>query len=113
MQIPAWTGKPESIASDGLVLLNQLQRSGQYGDVLGWRAAARELDETWLAPLIRSGVALHIEDPATGRALDFSPGDRWKFWRRAKPLAVPQEPLVLLRPPDTETVDQFGNNLGK
>ncbi len=113
MHSSAWTGKPEALASDGLVLLSQLQRSGQYGDVLGWRTAARELDEMWLAPLLRSGIALHIEDPANGRALDFNPGDRWKFWRRPRPFAAPEEPLTLGRAPKEETADEFGNILGK
>lgn len=113
MHAPTWTGEVNGLDSDGLVVLNQLQPSGQYGDVLGWRAAAKELDEVLLAPLIRSGVALHIEDPATGSAVDFSPRDRWKFWRRPRPLAAPEEPLALVRPPDAEAVDEFGNILGK
>lgn len=109
MPTPAWTGRPEELDSDGLVLLNQLQAFGQYGDVLGWRAAAKELDELWLAPLIRSGVALRIEDPVTGNALDFSPRNRWKFWRRRQPLAAPEELLALAQPPGAPTVDEFGN----
>jgi len=109
MPTPAWTGQPEELDSDGLVLLNQLQSFGQYGDVLGWRAAAKELDESWLAPLIRRGIALRIEDPVTGNTLDFSPHHRWKFWRRRKPLAAPEETLALPQPPATSTVDEFGN----
>jgi hypothetical protein len=107
--IAAWTGNPEELDSDGLVLLNQLQPFGQYGDVLGWRAAAQELDEMWLAPLIKSGVVLRIEDPATGNALAFRPQDRWKLWRRRKPLAARQEPPALPLPPTASGVDEFGN----
>ncbi|HYP67722.1 MAG TPA: hypothetical protein VEP67_05650 [Thiobacillaceae bacterium] len=113
LRTSAWPDRPAELDPDGLVLLNQLQSSGQYGDVLSWRAAARELDSTWLAPLIRSRVLLHIEDPAAGTALDFSPGDRWKFWRGRQPLAAPYEPIALAPPTETAAVDQFGNTLGK
>ncbi|MGA7951255.1 MAG: hypothetical protein WCA45_14000 [Thiobacillaceae bacterium] len=113
MLTPPWTGQPDELDSDALVLLNQLQPFGQYGDILGWRAAAKELDEMWLARLIRSGVAMRLEDPVTGNSLDFNPRDRWKFWRRLKPLAVPGETLALSQPPATANVDEFGNVLGK
>lgn len=103
------TGQPEELDPDGLVLLNQLQPYGRYGDVLGWRTAARELDGSWLAPLIRRGIVLRIEDPITGNALDFSPHDRWKLWRRLKPLAAAEEPLALPQPSHASTVDEFGN----
>jgi hypothetical protein len=110
---PAWTDKPAELDPDVLVLLNQLQAFGQYGDVMGWRAAARELDETRLAALITRGIAIHIEDPANGAALDFRPRDRWKLWRRRQPLAIPQPQLIRAAPPETAVVDEFGNILGK
>ena len=109
----AWTDKATELAPNALVLLDQLQVFGQYGDVLGWRAAAKELDETWLAALIRSGAAIQIEDPANGGVLDFQSQDRWKFWRRRRPLAIPQESLRVKPPPEAAAVDEFGNSLGK
>lgn len=113
VQALPWSGRPEEFEADGLVLLSQLNRTGQYGDVVGWRNAVTQLDAEWLARLAKSSSRLQIEDPMSGTVLDHAPGDRWKFWRRAKPLVsnAPVEPIG--PPPSTPDVDEFGNVIGK
>jgi hypothetical protein len=107
-----WSGKPEDIDADGLALVNLLESEGQYGDVLGWRDAIRRLDAEWLSRLVRTKATLTIEDPISGTELVYAPGDRWKIWRRAKPLAITPQAAADAPPPPSSSMDEFGNFLG-
>ncbi|MGO9446000.1 MAG: hypothetical protein ACLPXB_14655 [Thiobacillaceae bacterium] len=110
---PPWTGKFEEVVSDGVALLAQLEIDGQRGDVLGWREAARQFDAQLLSLLVKSGTPLKLEDPISGTVLHYAPKDRWKLWRRAKPLA-PKAQMVSITPPSSApAVDEFGNTLRK
>lgn len=107
----ALQGSLDEAGDDDLILLSALSQAGQYGDMLAWREAIKRLDTEWLPQLIKNRVGLKIEDPIAGRVLEFSPADRWKFWRRAKPLAVlsPPEPVAPSFSPSSG--DEFGDVL--
>ncbi|MHB1144198.1 MAG: hypothetical protein ACYCZS_04795 [Thiobacillus sp.] len=75
------------LETDGIILLDALTRSGQYGDACGWREALRELEQDWFVPLLgmlrKIGPhGLRLLDPVNGRALHLYAHDAWKFWRR-------------------------------
>ena len=79
------------IASNSLIVLDQLKEAGQYGDALGWRAAISVLERDWFAPLLaclhRRPATARLVDPVHGRALDLNRLDSWKIWHRPRPLS--------------------------
>jgi hypothetical protein len=81
----------QSLAGDGVILLDALTDAGQVGDAYGWREAMRELEQDWFVPL-RSALRrigppdLRLIDPVNGKALYLSARDAWKFWRRPRGL---------------------------
>jgi hypothetical protein len=113
VEAPPWSGKFDEIGSDGLALLTQLEMDWQCGDVLGWREALKQFDATWLSVLVKSGTRLKIEDPLSGSVLQYAPSDRWKLWRRTKPLATSGQMEPVAPPSSAPSVDEFGNTLGK
>src|SRR5512139_508436 len=77
--------------SDGLVLLDALNRAGHVGDAYGWRDALRGLERDWFEPLLgtlrRIGPhGLRLVDPVNGKGACLHASDAWKFWRRPKNL---------------------------
>jgi len=78
---------PLLLAADGVILLDGLTRSGQYGDACGWRESLRELERDWFVPLLGmlrkiGPQGLCLLDPIGGKALHLQARDAWKFWRR-------------------------------
>jgi hypothetical protein len=76
------------LKTDGVILLDGLTRSGQYGDACGWREALRELEQDWFVPLLGrlrtlGPHDLRLLDPVNGKALHLQARDAWKFWRRS------------------------------
>ena len=64
-----------------------------YGDLAGWREAAAALERAWLAPLLAAvdgGVlqtlTLHGLGSDYGYTVALAPNDRFRFWRRRRPL---------------------------
>jgi len=64
-----------------------------YGDIPGWREAATALERAWLAPLLAAleggalqTLTLHGLGPDYGYTVTLRPGDRFRFWRRRRPL---------------------------
>jgi hypothetical protein len=81
------------LAAEGVVLLDGLTQAGQYGDAYGWREAIRVLEENWFGPLLASlrslgKPGLRLLDPVGGKALQLQRADRWKIWRRPRPVGA-------------------------
>lgn len=77
-----------------LVILESLVVSALLDDDAAWREALEALEKNWFAPLaaaLRSGRLAAIELVAPTRLgllrWQFSPSDRWRLWRRARPLS--------------------------
>jgi hypothetical protein len=75
-----------------LVVVNSLPPTA-YGDVLAWRDAVIKLERAWLAPLLAAlqdgklhSLALHGLGPDYGCSVTLTPNDRFRFWRRKRPL---------------------------
>ena len=67
--------------------------STAYGDVQGWREAAAALEGAWFPPLLSAvdgGVlqtlTLHGLGSDYGYTVTLAPNDRFRFWRRGRPL---------------------------
>ncbi len=75
-----------------LVVLDDALRPALYQDQAVWRQALAHLEARWFAPLAFASASLHVAilAPTIYGLLrwDRRPGDRWKFWRKAKPLAT-------------------------
>jgi len=78
---------------DALVWLDRLLAPARYRDAWGYREALAELERAWFAPLLaalKAGRLSELEilcDGESGFALTVRAADRWRFWRRARPLA--------------------------
>ena len=77
-----------------LVVLDSLLAPVLYEDGEAWRAAWQQLEADWFAPL-RSALgrrvdAVDLVAPTIYGRLGWSlhGGDRWKFWRRPRPIAA-------------------------
>ncbi|MBK5914792.1 hypothetical protein [Rhodocyclus purpureus] len=77
-----------------LVVLESLVVSALLDDDAAWREALEALEKDWFAPLaaaLRGGRLAAIELVAPTRLgllrWQFSPTDRWRLWRRARPLS--------------------------
>ena len=64
-----------------------------YGDVLDWRDAVAKLERAWLAPLLAAlndgrlqSLTLHGLGPDYGYTVVLARNDRFRFWRRKRPL---------------------------
>ena len=83
-----------SSGSSPLVLLDSLLPPVLYEDGAAWRQAWQALDAAWLQPLRRAlGGPVRTVDivaPTIYGELQWSLRaiDRWKFWRRGRPLAI-------------------------
>lgn len=80
--------------SEQLVVLDSLLPPVLYEDSEGWRRAFEALENNWFAPL-RGPLGRRIERldiiaPTIYGELGFSltSKDRWKFWRKGRPLAA-------------------------
>lgn len=76
--------------SHQLVVLDTLLAPALYEDSAAWREALQQLETRWFAPLASSKVAVTLVAPTRYGLLrcDWSPLDRFKFWRRPQPLAA-------------------------
>ncbi|AAZ97716.1 conserved hypothetical protein [Thiobacillus denitrificans ATCC 25259] len=75
-----------------LIVLDALERPGQYGDAQGWREALGRLETNWFAPLLRAlrvtpARRVQVRDPVSGHGLDLRASGLWQVWRRSGPLA--------------------------
>jgi hypothetical protein len=92
-----------------LLVLDSLQPPVLYEDGPGWRAAAQALDENWLAPLRdtpgRQIEMLTIVAPTIYGQLIWTlrSKDRWKFWRKPRPLQAMAQTLAENRAQGTPT----------
>lgn len=85
----------DPLPCNGAVVLDALAPHAESGDVLGWRAAAAALDQAWFAPLkhVEWGAeGLRIIDPVNGRGIHLDRLDRYRIWRRARPLSAVEFP---------------------
>ena len=64
-----------------------------YGDMTAWRAAVSLLDRQWFAPLLAklghsglNSITLHGLGPDFGHVAEYRRHDRFRFWRRKRPL---------------------------
>lgn len=73
-----------------LVLLDSLLGPALYEDSAAWREAMLQLEKDWFAPALASPVALTMIAPTRYGCLfwEYSPLDRYKFWRRPQTLAT-------------------------
>ena len=76
-----------------LVVLDQL-RNAACNDLQAWRNALAMLEVHWFAPLLEAlnrgafqGITLHALGPDASLASISTRSDRFKFWRRKRPLA--------------------------
>lgn len=79
------------LKTEGIILLDALTRTGQYGDACGWRETMRQLEQDWFEPLRRmlnkiGPPGLRLLDPVNGKALHLHARDAWRFWRRSRRL---------------------------
>ncbi|NDV12391.1 hypothetical protein [Crenobacter caeni] len=78
---------------DALVWLDRLLAPARYRDAWGYREALAELERGWFAPLLaalKAGRITELEivcDGESGFSLTVCAADRWRFWRKARPLA--------------------------
>lgn len=75
-----------------LVVVNALPPTA-YGDVSAWRDAIVNLERAWLAPLLAAlqdgklqTLTLHGLGPDYGYTVALARNDRFRFWRRKRPL---------------------------
>jgi len=94
---PAGLDKLLALASPGtaqLVVLDSLLPTVLYEDSEGWRANWENFEETWFSPLRRAlgrkFEMLDIVAPTIYGELNWTlhGKDRWKFWRKGRPLAA-------------------------
>jgi hypothetical protein len=78
-----------------LVEIDALARCAQAGDAFAWRDALATLERDWFAPLdqaLRSGALTQVTLVHPGRArlrtTRISATDRFRFWRKHRPLAT-------------------------
>ena len=77
-----------------LVVLDTLLSPALYEDGPGWRTSAQKLEADWFAPLSggpgRRLAELSIVAPTVYGQLSWTLGgkERWKFWRKSRPLAA-------------------------
>ena len=73
-----------------LVVDDRLLPAVQNDDIHRWQVALATFERDWLAPMrdaIRSGRLERVTiDPCHGRVFSLSRADRWKIWRRPRPL---------------------------
>lgn len=84
----------ECAAQRVTLVLDELDGPALCEDLSAWRAALTELDRRTLAPLLAAlyaGELEHLRVCGLGDAaafeLDVGSRDRWRFWRRPRPLA--------------------------
>lgn len=87
---PAFDRRPGRV----LVKLEHLVEPTRTFDATAWRDALARLERDWFAPALASRCRLRLWAGAEegGFEADFSPFDRWKFWRRPQPLTVLTQP---------------------
>lgn len=83
-----------------LVVLDQLLPRVLYEDGDGWRAAFEAMENDWFAPL-RQALGSQVERitliaPCVYGELhyDLTAGERWKFWKKSRPLPAIAEQLA-------------------
>ena len=73
-----------------LVVDGRLLAAVENDDIHGWQLALAAFERDWLAPIrdaIHSGRLERVTiDPCDGRIFAVSRADRWKLWRRPRPL---------------------------
>jgi hypothetical protein len=83
---------PTTLADGDLLWIGTLQAAAEVGDAAAWQTALAALEADWIAPLVAAwqggGWTLTLADPTLGHRYTLTPGTRWAFWRRPKPLAA-------------------------
>lgn len=81
-------------ADNHLVVLDGLRAAAARGEAEVWRRALRNLEEKWFKPLAQAfrkgrltGLVILALGRPHGMRFELAPRARWKFWRRARPLA--------------------------
>lgn len=81
-------------------VLDELAEPALYQDASTWRAALVRLERDWFAPVLErlySGriqqLALVVPGDGPRLTVDIRPQDRWRLWRRPRPLADLQLPV--------------------
>ncbi|NJD25329.1 MAG: hypothetical protein FIB06_07965 [Betaproteobacteria bacterium] len=84
---------PATAGERPLVVLDALLPRVIYEDGDGWRTAHNRLDETWFVPL-KNALGRRVDRasliaPTIYGEIHYTvgSGERWKFWKRARPLA--------------------------
>jgi hypothetical protein len=114
MAIMAMTarGRP---ARDDIVVLNDVAEAAASEDPARYRDTLMRLDDALFAPLWKRGLPLVVDDPRAGLRLTLSRWQRWRVWKRPRPVHVPAplsmfaagEPAANID--DGSNMDQFGN----
>jgi len=88
------TAARDSGCESHLVFLGQLAAPARYGDLNAWREHATTFERDWFAPLAAALGSRDLEqltlvslDRDGCERFDLTPADRWRFWRRPRPLA--------------------------
>jgi hypothetical protein len=97
------------ISDPSLCLIDQISKCWQDNDVAGWITALGDFETGWLSPLMKAGKTFRVEDPVEGASLSWHPLDRWKVWRRAKPVRRSRLDVVHAAPEPYSGTDEFGN----
>ncbi|MDH5534899.1 MAG: phosphoglycerate mutase [Betaproteobacteria bacterium] len=89
------TAAGDSGCESHFVLLDRLAAPARYGDLNAWREGAAALERHWFAPLAPAlgdrgleRLTLVSLDRAGCKRFDLTPADRWRFWRRPRPLGA-------------------------
>jgi hypothetical protein len=105
------SGAPQA---EDVVVLGDLAEAAASGDPERCRDTLLRLDATLFAPLWKRGEPLVIDDPLAGRRLTLSRWQRWRVWKRPRPLrATAPLPTFAAGGPvangNEASVDEFGN----
>ena len=100
-------GRPASLSAtlapagaNPLVVLDQLLPAAVHEDGEDWRSALAQLDVDWFAPLKKAlgnqvdRVTLIAPTVYGELRYTLNAGERWKFWKKGKPLAVTAQELA-------------------
>jgi len=88
--------------SHALILLDRIERAAAYHDAGDWANGLAELERDWFVPLVRaldSGSVRRVELDTAGDSarlrVAVRSSDRWKVWRRPRPLHLIQPPAAV------------------
>jgi hypothetical protein len=89
-----WLAAAAAAGDNHLLVFDQLRDALRTGGIAAWREQLAILERDWMAPLLpalRAGKISAITLAATNSdnllEATLTPAQRWRFWRRARPLA--------------------------